>query len=250
MNILAYGGGTDSTGIICGWLEKGLQESEPIEAIIFADTGGERPHTYAYIATMNEWLPAHGFPPITVVKKGGRDETLEEHCLRWKSLPSLAYGFKGCSQKFKIEPQVKFVNNWPPARAEWKAGGKVNKLIGFEFAERKRWERARREDEKYTYQYPLVEWEWSRPECQAAILRAGLPLPGKSACFFCPATRVHEIVELRDQNPDLFARAIAIEDAARPNLQSVKGLGRRFSWRDHETAEALDIPVCGACVDN
>jgi serine/threonine protein kinase len=41
-------------------------------------------------------------------------------------LPSLAYGFKSCSQKFKIAPQDKYTNNLPQPKALWKAGDKVD----------------------------------------------------------------------------------------------------------------------------
>ena len=59
-----------------------------------------------------------------------------------------------------------------------------------------------------------------------------MPQPGKSSCFFCPSMRAEEIIDLREQHPDLFRRAIVLEDNARPNLKTVKGLGRNYSWKD------------------
>lgn len=256
MIALAYGGGTDSTAILAGWLEKGLQQTEPIDVIVFADTGGERPHTYDYIdRVMQPWLARHGFPPIQIVKKGGRQETLEENCLRMNMLPSLAYGFKGCSQKFKVEPQEKFFNNLPAARALWAQGQLVTKLIGYEFNEQRRWSRAKRFDDKYEYEFPLVDWQWTREQCREAIARVGLPLPGKSSCFFCPASTTREIDQLKKEFPVLFARALALEDNARATLTSVKGLGRRFNWREYSEGQASAEATCGeqlclACIDN
>lgn len=46
-----------------------------------------------------------------------------------------------------------------------------------------------------------------------------------------------EIEALRTQYPDLFYRAIAIEDNAMPHLTSVKGLGRSYSWRERFVQE-------------
>lgn len=109
--IASYGAGTNSTAFLIEMVRRG----ERVDAILFADTGGERPGTYAFVALFSDWLVARGWPAITIVKKGGRQETLEEDCLRKSMLPSLAYGFKGCSHKYKIEPQDKFVNNYPPA---------------------------------------------------------------------------------------------------------------------------------------
>lgn len=257
MRYLAYGAGTDSTGILAGWLERGLQESEPIDLIVFADTGNERPHTYEFLEThLRPWLAKHGFPDLSIVRKGGRQETLEENCLRKQMLPSLAYGLKGCSHKFKVEPQEAFANKHPGCREAWKRGELVEKLIGYEFREERRWRRAKREDDKYEYRFPLVEWQWNRPEAQAAILRVGLPLPGKSSCFFCPASTLPELEQLRSEYPVLFHRALALEDNALPNLTSVKGLGRRFNWRQwHEGTEApaaddLAAEPCRVCIDN
>lgn len=224
--IVAYGAGTNSTALLVEMVRLGL----PVDAILFADTGGERPGTYAYVAMFSDWLVARGYPPIITVNKGGRQETLEEDCLRKSMLPSLSYGFKGCSHKYKIEPQDKWVNNWPPARAAWDADAKVVKLIGYDMDEPHR--AAIPEDAKYRYQYPLLEWGWGREECVAAIAAAGLPQPGKSACFFCPSSTKPEILQLRAAHPELLARALAIESMAKDsgNLKSVNGLGRRLNW--------------------
>ena len=248
MNVLSFGGGTDSTAILGGWVERGLK---PFDYILFADTGGEHPHTYAHIERMQVWLAAHAFPPITIVKKTNRAQdvmTLEQNCLDSHMLPSLAYGFKGCSLKYKVQPQEKFVNRLPGMRAFFKAGGKVDKYIGYEFSEQRRWMKAPVEDKKYLYHYPLVEWEWSRPECLTAIERMGVPLPGKSSCFFCPASTKPQIATMHKEYPLLFQRALAME--ANAKLKTVKGLGRRFSWRDYATTlEEPTVTPCMVCID-
>jgi hypothetical protein len=215
-----------------------VTRGEKVDLVLFADTGGERPETYAFIETFDAWLKGHGYPGVTVVQRVNRRQepvTLEGLCLAGGQLPSLAYGWKKCSEKHKVQPQEKFVNRWPPARECWKSGGKVVKLIGFGAEEHRRVANAEaraESDRKYAYRFPLVEWAWRRQECVAAIREAGLPLPGKSSCFYCPASRKQEIAELAARHPDLLQRALDIEDAARPNLTSVKGLGRRFSWRE------------------
>ena len=225
MNIVAYGGGTNSTALLVGLHERG----EVPDLILFADTGGERPHTYEHVAAMSNWCKSVGFPEIITVRHRdslGREMTLEERCLAGRMLPSIAYGFKSCSDKHKRRPQDKFLNNWEPALAAWSRKEKITKLIGYDADETRR---ARQiEETKYEYRYPLIEWDWGREECVEAILRAGLPQPGKSSCFFCPSSRKTEIIELQQRYPDLLARALAMEGNA--ELSSVKGLGRRFSW--------------------
>lgn len=52
MNIVSFGGGTNSTAMIIGmYLHK-----IPVDLILFADTGGEQPHTYEFIRVFNAWL--------------------------------------------------------------------------------------------------------------------------------------------------------------------------------------------------
>lgn len=222
---VAYGGGSNSTALLFRFYELGIIP----DLILFADTGGERPEVYANIEAMNKWLPEHGMPPIIVVKKGGMQETLEENCLRKGMLPSIAYGFKSCSEKYKIRAQEKFCNNWDEFIEVWKRGEKVVKVIGYDAGEERRAKIS--ENDKYDYWYPLIQWGWFREECVDIIERYGFK-PMKSSCFFCPSMTKKEIIALRDNHPDLLERALKIEDTAMANLNTVKGLGRRFNWRE------------------
>lgn len=60
--------------------------------------------------------------------------------------------------------------------------------------------------------YPLLELGLRRTDCQRIITAAGLPVPPKSACWFCPMKRPAEWHELRRNQPDLFDHACALED--------------------------------------
>lgn len=186
MTVVGYGGGTDSTAMLVGlW-----QRQVPVDLILFADPGGEQPHTYEYLEIMERWLLEHGMPPITRVwytTKDGERLTLEQECLRSGSLPSIAYGYKKCSLKHKVMPQEKFCNHHPGCRDAWAKGEKVVKLIGYDAGEERRRTKALPhdlQDPKYRKEYPLMDWGWYRGDCIQAIQSAGLPLPGKSSCFF------------------------------------------------------------------
>lgn len=52
-----------------------------------------------------------------------------------------------------------------------------------------------------------------------------------------------EIRALYHQYPDLLERALAMEDYARPNLITVKGLGRDFAWRDFIEFDQLQLAL-------
>lgn len=227
INIVSYGGGTNSTALLIECAKRGVA----VDLIIFADTGGEKPHTYKYRSEFSKWCVEHGLPSITTVQtqnQHGTSITLEQICLNSKSLPSIAYGFKSCSEKHKIRPVNKFLNNWEPAKIAWSIGEKVTKFIGFDLDESHRIKDY--SDNKYNIKFPLVDWGMGRDECIASIKGAGLQQPGKSACFFCPSNRVSEIQEMAAQYPNLMDRAIAMEKNA--DLTTVKGLGRQFAWSD------------------
>jgi 3'-phosphoadenosine 5'-phosphosulfate sulfotransferase (PAPS reductase)/FAD synthetase len=63
-----------------------------------------------------------------------------------------------------------------------------------------------------TVVYPLLELGLRRTDCQRIIRDAKLPVPPKSACWFCPMKRPAEWHELRRTQPELFDRACALED--------------------------------------
>ena len=69
INIVSYGGGANSTALLVGL----HQHRIPVDLILFADTGGEPPHTYAYLDIMDRWLKDHGMPEITRVYKTTKD---------------------------------------------------------------------------------------------------------------------------------------------------------------------------------
>jgi hypothetical protein len=125
-------------------------------------------------------------------------------------------------------------------------GGKVLKAIGFDAGPSDGRRLRYAEDDKYRYWYPLADWGLDRPRCERVIAAAGLPVPMKSACFFCPASKKHEILWLRERHPGLLERALEVERNAMSGLTSVKGLGRSFSWESY-LSRIDDTPLFDCC---
>ncbi len=247
MNLVSYGGGTNSSAMLIGMYRNNI----PVDLILFADTGAEMPETYEYINIMNKWLLEHDMPTITVVEyhtKDGNRMTLEQECLKDKSLPSIVYGYKKCSLKHKITAQDKYCNHHEPFVNIVKQGEKINKYIGYDAGEERRRQNALVYDivdKKYKKHYPLIDlWDWYREDCERVILEEGLPLPGKSSCFYCPSMKKHEIKALRKNHPDLFDRAVAMEENAKEKLITIKGLGRQWSWKDFIEWEESQVTLC------
>ncbi len=227
--VVACGVGVDSIAMIVGLKNRGIRP----DAILFADVGGEKDETYAYIPVMNAWLRSVGFPEITTVSYRAQNfkhyppyYTLEENCLTNGTLPSEAFGFGSCSQKWKAAPQKKWLEQWAPAIECWKSGRKVLRAIGFDAsgADQKRRYRAESiEDARFDYWYPLQDWGWDREECKRQIAAAGLPIPVKSSCFFCPNMSPAEVAALP---ADKLRRIVLMESRAKPRLEKIEGLWR------------------------
>lgn len=246
--VVSYGLGVDSTGLLVGLHQQGLRPA----AILFADTGSEKEETYAYLATINTWLRRVGFPEVTVVRyrprrfKWNQYETLEGNCISNRTLPSLAFGKKSCSLKWKGAPLDAAVTRQFGAVPVYRA-------IGYDCspADNKRFAHAQTKATDGTCQgrprdrfvYPLQVWDWTREDCMAAIQEAGLPVPPKSSCFFCPAMKADEVRALPAEK---LRRLVIMEANAFPNLEKVAGLWRGKRMTDFIRAEGL-LP--GAEVD-
>lgn len=229
MKVVSFGGGTNSTAMLCGFRERGTVP----DLIIFADTGGELPGTYAHLMEMDTQCRVWWGIGITIVKATylGEFESLEDSCVRKRILPSLAYGSKACSMKHKVAPQQKEIVR----HARVRGVSIVENFIGYDAGEAHR-RISKTEDELAKgigtrYFYPLVEWNWRRSDCVEAIKRHGLTQPGKSSCFFCPAMKRGEILRLKDEHPDLFKRALAIESNA-ATTKNMGLTGRALRWAD------------------
>lgn len=243
--IVSYGLGVDSTAVLVGLHQRGIRP----DLILHADVGedNEKPETRAYLPVINAWLAKVGFPQVTVVKnarpKSG-DKSLYASLIRLGTLPALSYGGHTCSLVWKRDPQMKFVKTWQPAIDSWARGELVQMAIGYDAGGRdsKRCSEAfGKELPGFKNIFPLIEWGWDRERCEQEILAAGLPVPMKSACFFCPASTKTEIDWLAKFHPELARKAIALEDRAKASGKAAKvnGLGRRLNWRQHLEAQGL-----------
>ncbi len=221
--VWAYGLGVDSTAGIIGCWERGIK----IDAILHANVGSEKPETRAYLPVFQAWLARVGLPPVIEVRYEAKNfkhwppyRTIGENALTNGTLPSLAFGFKSCSMKWKITPQNEWTAGWPPAIEAWARGEKVTKAIGYDAGPRdgQRYVKVKDGlDPAYHYVYPLIEWGWDRERCKLEIAKVGLPVPPKSACYFCPATHPEELHLLQ---PFQLRGIVAMEARAKPRLMA------------------------------
>lgn len=223
--------GVDSTAMLIALWRLGVRP----DVILHADVGEEHPLTIAYRDERRRWLRSVGFPDLTIVRRppsssrvtGRSFATLGEKCIANATLPSLAFGRKACSVEWKIEPQNRWMRRHPPAQATWASGRKVVKAIGYDAGPLdSRRAHYLTSDDSYDYIYPLRELCWDRDRAVAEIRAAGLPVPRKSACIFCPAMKPWELAEIVAEWPALADMIIAIEETAQPRLRTIEGLWR------------------------
>lgn len=221
--------GVDSTAMIIELVARG----EAPDLVLTADTGSERPESYAYLPLFQSWMDAHGVAHDVCRYVPKRFKhwppyfSLLENCLTSATLPSISFNRSSCSLKWKIEPQDRYVAAWAPAREAWARGHKVGKLIGYDAsaADSRRYAHAEgMRDPRYDYRYPLRDWGWDRAACAKRIRAAGLPVPVKSSFFFCGAMKPDEVLTLPRWSLLII---VLIEASAAPRLRTVEGLWRR-----------------------
>jgi len=246
--IVCYGMGVDSTAMLILLHRIHIKP----DLIIFADTGGEKPETYAYLPTINKWLDSVGFPRVVVVRYEppiAKYKTLEGNCLDNETMPSISFNFirKSCSQKWKAKAVNDYLlgvsrgprkcHGWQPALDAIALGFNPIKVIGFDAspADKRRSTKTPCDFPPFISAYPLQDAGLTRPKCVELIKSEGLPVPLKSACWFCAANQPWERYWLAAAHPDLFARALILEGTwmfgkHQAKRTTVRGLSAGVSW--------------------
>lgn len=230
-HIATYGGGVNTVAMLILLTRQGVR----LDHILFSDTRGEKDETYQYIEYFNPWLLEHSQPAVTHLTPY-REEGLYGECVRLKRLPSIAYGFKSCSEKWKLRPYKAFCKAndlYPQVKYKGYDAGEGARLTP-------------RNDAGTTEAYPLIEADLDRFDCIRLIIDAGLRVPPKSSCFFCPSMKQPEIHRLHKTAPAKMALALALEENAQAGLTSLRGLKREKRWSEIITMPEIDF----ACDDD
>ena len=194
-HVLSYGGGVNSVALMILL----IREKMPLDEVVFADTGGEVPETYSYINITREFLQPHGVP-FTVVRKNGSN--LYETAWRRRVVPSAIWRWS--TRDYKVNPILRHYRAF---------GGHVNQYLAIAWDEVERMKDSR--VDYVTNLYPLIDRRITRAGCVTIIQEAGLPIPPKSACFFCPFGSLDRWRWLYENHPDLYEKAMALEERSK-----------------------------------
>lgn len=228
MRFVAHGGGVQTTAM----LVLAAQRRIDYQVFLFCNVGddSENPDTFAYLDKYaRPYADRHGIEIkelVRVPKRGrskGEVETLLGRLTREGSLSvpipvrgseTGAPGTRSCTLDFKIRVIHAHIKEHYGASAERPA----TMALGYSLDEfhRIKDDRADRPFERLVY--PLVSvgddtgLRLTRAGCEQVITDAGLPVPPKSSCWFCPLHTLPAWSEMRRDHPDRFEATAKLED--------------------------------------
>ena len=204
MNVWSYGGGTQTAAIAVLILQGRLPRPD---VAVIADTDREIASTWAYLHDVVQ--PALDSIGLTVQVAG---HELSNYDL-WKSddyllipaFTSMADGGKlptYCSDEWK----QRVIRRWLRAQGH----NDCDVWLGISTDEMERMKPSGLN--WYRHVYPLIEMvPTSRVACAALVESFGWPTPPKSRCWMCPNQSPLMWSDMRKQQPDEFAKAVAFE---------------------------------------
>lgn len=212
----SFGGGVQSTAA----LVLAAQGELDYRTFLMANVGddSEHPGTLRYLRQYAiPYAEAHGLELVVldrVMKRSGEVRTLLQDLTREGSrslkipvrMSNGAPGTRSCTAQFKI----KVIADELKRRGATKdAPATVG--IGISLDEIQRANNRRCEPHE-RIEYPLLEHGIRRIDCARIIRSAGLPVPPKSSCWFCPFHRPETWHDMRRDEPELFEKACQLEE--------------------------------------
>lgn len=236
---VSYGGGRQSTAL----LVLAAQGRIDFPLFLFANVGDESelPETLQYIeAHAKPYAEANGIE-LKVVRKMRGDEpddiyerltdpSLAFTGIPWRSSREGPPMSRSCTVSFK-----KRVIGAELKRRGASADNPATVAIGYALDEVHRAHEKKAENYERLV-YPLVGigeetgLRLRTTDCLHIITTAGLPIPPKSACWFCPHHSMQTWADLRKEHPVRFEKAAELEDFMRGRNEA-KGLGPIFISR-------------------
>jgi hypothetical protein len=231
----------------------GVDKLPALDYAIHADTTWEREITYQFAEEQTPWLEAHGVKVVTVSSK--RAHTIVHHSQkstgRYILIPAYTANMQGndgqikrqCTGSWKIEPQEKHINALLRELKIKKAPGLVEKWLGISQDE---WQRAKHSNKAHvTHRYPLLEMKMTRADCLAWLSAHSLPIPGKSACVFCPLHNKRTWQDMKRAGGSDWQRAVEYDSAirdARNDTNATKPIRLYVNAALKPLEEAVQIP--------
>ncbi len=236
LKVFSYGGGVQSTAA----LVLATQGRIDFKVFLFCNVGAdsENPETLAYVEQVAKpYAQAHGIDLQTlrwIRRNGEPDETLYQRLTRPESrsigipvrMSNGAPGQRSCTEDYKI----RVVDRWLRERGAKESGAIVGLGISLDEPGRVK---PNMDSETQAWKenaWPLifdVKPALDRQACINVIQSAGLPVPPKSSCYFCPFHSLHTWQMMRQNQPEMFRKACDLETLLNERRER---LGRDKIW--------------------
>lgn len=224
-HILSLSGGKDSTALAFFMKENMPEIFEKLE-LVFSDTECELPETYDYLNKIEVFLNKK----IIRIKP---DRSFDHIYQVYNQLPSITK--RWCTVELKTKPFRKFLK-------EDYSDGITYLYIGIRADELRRISTSKSTDILKEC-HPFIEYNICKNDVCDILNKAGIGLPkyyewsNRSGCYFCPFQTKNNWINLYENHPDLYKKAMSYEFK--------KGDGKKrtnFGWVIGMTLEELIKP--------
>jgi len=237
VTVISYGGGVQSTALVV----LAMRECWAIDEIVHVDLlDAESPATREYVARFREWLQREYGRDITVIGRNMYRDMLDNpgftpvpwHGRREKFMLS-----RQCTRQYKVSPVQRYLYDRYSA-------GRIVLMLGISVDEYHRMRDS--SAARIEHVYPLVDRRLTRWQCREVIERAGLVVPSKSSCWFCPYRSVRSQLALVQRYPRLREMAQVLEDCINAERRS-RGKDEIVVLRTDGVEEQGDFCEAGFC---
>jgi len=235
--VISYGGGIQSTALVV----LAMRERWAIDEIVHVDlVDAESPRTREYVDYFRRWLRDGYGRDITVIERNMYQDMLDNPGFTpvpWRIADGSAMLSRQCTRRYKVAPLTRYVYDRYP-------GERIGLMLGISVDEYHRMRDS--SAARIEHVYPLVDRRLTRWQCRDIIERAGLAVPWKSSCWFCPFRSVVSQWALVQRYPDLAGMARVLEDRINAERRS-RGKDEIVVLRTDGVEEQVDFCEAGFC---
>lgn len=247
LRVLSLGAGVQSSALAL-MIHKG--KIPMVDCAIFADTQAEPPKVYEWLEFIKKTV---SYPVHIVTWRNLEQDVLDASQGKYQAFTIPFYTknketeqkgmlMRQCTADYKIKPVTKKVRELlgykKGERVDLKEV-KVEMLLGISTDEmrRMRMNRLRYIDN----QYPLInDFGMSRQDCIMWMKDNGYPMPTKSACYFCPFHSQSTWKEIKENDPNLFEKAVQMDKQIRDQEKYKTNNKHNDELYLHRSCEPLD----------
>ena len=247
LRVLSLGAGVQSSALAL-MIHKG--KIPMVDCAIFADTQAEPPKVYEWLEFIKKTV---SYPVHIVTWRNLEQDVLDASQGKYQAFTIPFYTknketeqkgmlMRQCTADYKIKPVTKKVRELlgykKGERVDLKEV-KVEMLLGISTDEmrRMRMNRLRYIDN----QYPLInDFGMSRQDCIMWMKDNGYPMPTKSACYFCPFHSQSTWKEIKENDPELFEKAVQMDKQIRDQEKYKTNNKHNDELYLHRSCEPLD----------